>query len=128
MANDQHPTRSNGKICYIQIPAIDVNRSASFYKDVFGWNIRKRGDGQIAFDDSTGQVSGTWVVGRKAMTEPGLLVYIMVDSVATIVDTVVTNGGKIVQPIGMDAHEITARFTDPAGNVFGLYQEPAAAK
>jgi predicted enzyme related to lactoylglutathione lyase len=124
MANDQHPTRSNGKICYIEIPAIDVNRSASFYKDVFGWNIRKRGDGQIAFDDTTGQVSGTWVLGRKAMTEPGLLIYIMVDSVATIVDTVVANGGKIVQPIGMDAPEITARFTDPAGNVFGLYQEP----
>jgi predicted enzyme related to lactoylglutathione lyase len=124
MGNDQHPTRSNGKICYIEIPAIDVNRSASFYKDVFGWNIRKRGDGQIAFDDTTGQVSGTWVLGRKAATEPGLLIYIMVDSVATIVDTVVANGGKIVQPIGMDAPEITARFTDPAGNVFGLYQEP----
>jgi uncharacterized protein len=30
-----------------------------------------------------------------------------------------------VQPIGVDAPEITARFTDPAGNVFGLYQEPA---
>jgi predicted enzyme related to lactoylglutathione lyase len=125
MANDQRPTRSNGKICYMEIPAIDVNRSASFYKDVFGWNIRKRGDGKIAFDDTTGQVSGTWVVGRKAMTEPGLLVYIMVDSVATIVDTVVANGGKIVQPIGMDAPEITARFSDPAGNVFGLYQEPS---
>jgi hypothetical protein len=32
--------------------------------------------------------------------------------------------GKIVQPIGVDAHEITARFSDPAGNIFGLYQEP----
>jgi hypothetical protein len=29
-----------------------------------------------------------------------------------------------VQPIGGDAPEITARFTDPAGNIFGLYQEP----
>jgi hypothetical protein len=29
-----------------------------------------------------------------------------------------------VQPIGMDAPEITARFSDPAGNVLGLYQEP----
>ena len=36
------------------------------------------------------------------------------------------NGGKIVQPIGVDAPEITARFSDPAGNVLGLYQEPAA--
>jgi predicted enzyme related to lactoylglutathione lyase len=34
------------------------------------------------------------------------------------------NGGEIVQPIGADAPEITARFRDPAGNVVGLYQEP----
>jgi predicted enzyme related to lactoylglutathione lyase len=48
----------------------------------------------------------------------------MVDSVATTVDTVVAHGGEIVQPIGLDAPEITARFRDPAGNVIGLYQEP----
>jgi hypothetical protein len=30
----------------------------------------------------------------------------------------------VVQPIGADAPEITARFADPAGNIFGLYQEP----
>ena len=35
------------------------------------------------------------------------------------------NGGEIVQPIGADAPEITARFRDPSGNVLGLYQEPA---
>ena len=32
--------------------------------------------------------------------------------------------GEIVQPIGADAPEITARFRDPAGNVIGLYQQP----
>jgi hypothetical protein len=31
----------------------------------------------------------------------------------------------MVQPIGADAPEITARFRDPGGNVMGLYQEPA---
>jgi hypothetical protein len=35
------------------------------------------------------------------------------------------NGGRIVQRVGADAPEITARFSDPAGNIFGLYQEPA---
>ena len=48
----------------------------------------------------------------------------MVDSVAETIDAVVAQGGKIVQPIGMDAPEITARFSDPAGNIFGLYQQP----
>jgi hypothetical protein len=53
------------------------------------------------------------------------MVYVMVDSVAATVDALVANGGEIVQPIGADAPEITARFRDPAGNVIGLYQEPA---
>jgi len=119
------PTLANGKICYIEIPAIDIARSADFYKGVFAWNIRKRGDGSTSFDDATGEVSGTWVLGRSPATAPGLLVYIMVDNVAATLDVIAANGGEIVQPIGADAPEITARFSDPAGNVIGLYQEPA---
>ena len=119
------PTLTNGKICYIEIPAVDIRHSADFYAKLFGWKIRKRGDGSTAFDDATGQVSGTWVLGRPASSQPGLLVYIMVDSVAATIEAVVAHGGALVQPIGGDAPEITARFRDPAGNVIGLYQEPA---
>ncbi len=121
------PTLANGKICYLEMPAADIARSADFYKQVFGWNIRKRGDGSIAFDDTTGEVSGTWVLGRPPSPEPGLLFYVMVDSVAAAVDAVLANGGEIVQPIGADAPEITARFRDPAGNVIGLYQQPSGS-
>jgi uncharacterized protein len=119
------PTKSNGKICYIEIPATDIQRSAEFYKNIFGWQIRQRGDGSTAFDDTVGEVSGTWVLGRPAAKAPGLLIYIMVDSVAETVDAVIANGGEIAQPIGADAPEITVRFRDPAGNVIGLYQQPA---
>ena len=118
------PTRANGKICYIEIPALDIARSAGFYKSVFGWRIRTRGDGSTAFDDPTGEVSGTWTMGRPPSPHPGLLIYIMVDSVAAAIDAVVAHGGEVVQPIGADAPEITARFRDPGGNVRGLYQQP----
>ena len=124
MTNENRPTLSNGKICYVEIPAIDVSVSVRFYQEAFGWQVRQRGDGSIAFDDTVGEVSGTWVKGRRPSPEPGILIYIMVDSVAAAIEAVVANGGKIVQPIGMDAPEITARFSDPAGNVFGLYQQP----
>ena len=117
------PTFANGKICYIEIPATDIAASSDFYRKVFGWNIRKRDNGSTAFDDSVGEVSGTWILGRPPASEPGLMVYMMVDSVSATLDLIVANGGKIVQPIGADAPEITARFRDPAGNVFGLYQE-----
>jgi uncharacterized protein len=118
------PTYGNGKICYIEMPAADIARSADFYGKVFGWHIRQRGDGSTAFDDAVGEVSGRWVLQRPPAATPGLLVYVMVDSIAATVAAVVANGGEIVQPIGGDAPEITARFRDPAGNVLGLYQEP----
>jgi predicted enzyme related to lactoylglutathione lyase len=119
------PTLANGKICYIEIPATDIARSADFYTRSFGWNIRKRGDGATSFDDTVGQVSGAFVLNRPPSPQPGLLIYIMVDSAATTLEAITANGGEIVQPIGADAPEITARFRDPAGNVLGLYQEPA---
>jgi uncharacterized protein len=64
------------------------------------------------------------VAGRNATTEAGILIYIMVDNVTSTVKAIISNGGKIVQPVGADAPEITTRFSDPAGNIFGLYQEP----
>lgn len=119
------PSRTNGKVCYIEIPATDIECSAQFYQSVFGWNVRKRGDGHLAFDDGPGNVSGTWVHGRPPAGDPGFVIYIMVDDVAAAVDAVTAHGGVIVQPIGVDAPEITARFRDPGGNVLGLYQEPS---
>jgi len=121
------PTFGNGKICYIEIPATTVEKSAEFYHRVFGWTLRKRGDGNTAFDDAVGEVSGTWVLNRPPSTTPGLLVYIMVDNADETVQAVVAAGGEIVQAIGADAPEITARFRDPGGNVVGIYQEPKKA-
>ncbi len=118
------PTSANGKICYVEIPATDVQRSAEFYQQVFGWTTRRRGDGALAFDDAIGEVSGTWTTGRPASPTPGLLLYVMVDDAAATVASIEAHGGTIVQPIGGDAPEITARFADPAGNVLGIYQEP----
>jgi len=126
MSDDHQPTSRHGKICYVEIPADNVARSASFYQTVFAWNIRKRGDGATAFDDTIGEVSGAFVLNRKPTTEVGLLFYIMVDDIQSTIEKLVAHGGRITQPVGMDSPEITARFADPFGNIIGLYQEPAS--
>jgi predicted enzyme related to lactoylglutathione lyase len=120
------PTIGNGKVCYLEIPAADVETSSAFYAAVFGWQSRRRGDGALAFDDGVGEVSGSWVTGRPASTGAGLLVYVMVDDIEATMAAITAQGGMIVQPVGADAPEITARFTDPFGNLLGLYQEPPA--
>jgi uncharacterized protein len=116
------PTFGNGKICYIEIPATDIARSADFYQRVFGWKVRTNNEGRTSFDDGVGEVSGTWVLGRPANTTPGLMLHVMVDSAAATLEAIVANGGRVMQPIGADAPEITAKFLDPAGNLIGLYQ------
>lgn len=117
------PTKTNGKICYVEIPTTDIDQSAAFYTRVFGWKTRRRGDGSTAFDDATGQVSGSWRLGRPAQDGPGLMLYVMVDDAAATCEAIAGQGGEIVQPIGADVGEITARFKDPSGNVLGVYQK-----
>lgn len=123
MNNQKHPTFGNGKICYLELPSRDVEESAKFYEAVFEWQIRRRSDGNWAFDDIVNEVSGTWRTDRAPATELGLLVHIMVDDIEESMKSVIDNGGKIIQQVGMEAPEITARFTDPTGNILGLFQQ-----
>jgi predicted enzyme related to lactoylglutathione lyase len=128
MTTSTTPANKTGKICYVEIPATDIGRSAEFYERAFGWKTRRRGDGAIAFDDAVNGVSGTWVLGRPPSSEPGLMVYIMVASAARTVDAVVAAGGEIVQHVNPDEGEVVARFRDPAGNVLGIYQDRGLAE
>ena len=121
MENKNHPTFGNGKICYIEIPSIDIKQSAAFYRNVFSWNIREDNVGNVSFDDTVGEVSGMWVLDRKPATEIGFLISIMVSSIPVTLDLITTNGGKVL-PVDTDPSEKTARFSDPTGNIFCLYQ------
>ena len=90
------PTLGNGKICYIEIPAIEIARSSNFYQRVFGWNIRTNRAGRVSFDDGVGQVSGAWVLGRRPTSEAGLMLYVMVDNAAATIGLIVANGGEVL--------------------------------
>jgi uncharacterized protein len=118
------PTLRHGKICYVEIPAADVLRSATFYHRALGWRIHERGDGAFSFEDAVNEVSGTWVRGRKPQVSPGLLLYILVDDVVASLEAVLANGGRAVRRTRAHAPELSARFRDPAGNVLGLCQKP----
>ena len=82
--------------------------------------------GAITFDDSTGEVSGHWVPGRPP-AKPGVLFYLWVDDIDAAVERVRAEGCEIVQGLGGDPGELTARFRDPGGSIVGLYEEPRAA-
>jgi predicted enzyme related to lactoylglutathione lyase len=114
------------RLCYLEIPAIDVHQSAAFYEKVFGWNIRHRDTDRPSFDDATGNVSGAWVTGRAPSHEAGLLPSIWVDGIDEVLARIVAHGGTVVEPVHHDHPDSTcwiATFRDPAGNMMRLYQE-----
>jgi predicted enzyme related to lactoylglutathione lyase len=115
---------TSGEVRYLQIPAEDPERSAAFYASVFGWEIRRRADGAIAFDDGSGHVSGMWVTGHPPASDPGLIVWIRVANVGAALAAVEVHGGEVVMPLTPQKPvEAIATFRDPAGNVLGVFHE-----
>ena len=115
----------HGKICYLEIPAKTAEASADFYSSIFGWKIRRRGDGELAFDDPSG-VSGTWVRESDRTPDERTRTYIMVDVIADTLKRIEAAGGRVLTPrtdigSGMGSFAV---FADPVGNEFGLYEEP----
>src|ERR1043165_2292219 len=88
----------HGKICYLEIPAKTGEASADFYAKIFGWKVRPRGDGNLAFDDAEGGVSGTWVKESDRTPDETTRVYIMVDSIADTLKQIEGSGGRILTP------------------------------
>jgi predicted enzyme related to lactoylglutathione lyase len=108
------PTLATGKICYVEIPAVDVERSSRFYHDAFGWELRARGDGAIAFDDAVKEVSGSWVTGRPPSAEPGILVHIMVADLEAALATVRAAGGHVLNEDAAPGEYVGTFATRPA--------------
>ena len=115
----------HGKICYLEIPANTPQASADFYSSIFGWKVRRRGDGELAFDDAGG-VSGTWVKKSDRTPKERTRTYVMVDDIAATLKRIAAAGGRVLTPrtdIGSGTGAF-AIFADPVGNEFGLYEEP----
>lgn len=60
------------------------------------------------------------------MTEAGIIISIMVDDAEVTRKLVNDNGGKIIFSMKMDSGEVILHFTDPAGNIMGIYQEASS--
>jgi len=113
----------DGGISYLHIPAVDARTSAEFYETVFGWTVHGKDTSRPSFSDRTGHVAGAWMTDQEVSATPGLLPYIYVDDVRTVVECIEANGGEIVVAPYAEGNLTVATFRDPAGNVMGLWQE-----
>lgn len=117
----QHPV--HGQLGYLQLPAIDISRSAAFYRAVLGWNVAESGGfegpgvmGQLTTDLRPAEVGG-----------PAL--WWSVDRLSPTLETVVAQGGTVQGPPESDNGERwLVTVIDPAGNTIGLVAPPSAPR
>jgi hypothetical protein len=115
-----------GGLTYLEIPAVDPARSATFYERVVGWQSQSDDRHQVKFSDPAGCLVGRFVPCRTISREPGLLPYIYVADIRAAVDCAPAGGGEVVKPPYPEGNLLVALVRDPAGNIIGLWQAQSA--
>ncbi|MEO6083424.1 MAG: VOC family protein [Umezawaea sp.] len=105
-----------GRIGYLQLPAVDIARSAAFYESVFGWST----DPATGSFEAPGMI-GQWITDRLPGTTGGPVVWICADDLSPTLDRVVEAGGAVHgKPRLDDGERWLAEIDDPAGNRIGV--------
>jgi predicted enzyme related to lactoylglutathione lyase len=118
-SNDQRPSGNHprhGQIGYLQLPALDVARSAAFYEAVFGWSV----DPTHGSFEAPG-VIGQWTTQRTPSSKDGPVVWICADQLGPALRRVEANGGTVHGSPQLDGGERwLTEIDDPAGNRLGV--------
>jgi predicted enzyme related to lactoylglutathione lyase len=110
----------HGELCYLQIPALDIANSVSFYEKIFGWQIER----PYSSFEAPGLI-GQWVDDRPPADAAGLLAWINVDCIDDTLELVRAEGGAVLELPSADGPRWLATIRDPGGDVLGLVQHGA---
>jgi predicted enzyme related to lactoylglutathione lyase len=109
-------------IVHIELPAEDRMAAAKFYSDLFGWDIQDAPEMNYAtFHD--GSLGGGFNPLSNDVEPGDVIIYINSDDVLADLERIEAAGGKTVMP-KMDVGDLgyIAWFSDPTGNVVGLFE------
>ena len=121
-----------GRVVHFEIPADDVERAQSFYREAFGWQITPMPEmnytliGTTATDETgaptdPGAINGGMMQRQGRFTAP--VVTIETDDIESTLQQVEKLGGAVVEPkMAVGEMGFAAYFSDTEGNVVGLWQ------
>jgi uncharacterized protein len=121
-----------GRVIHFEVPADDVARAQTFYREAFGWQITSMPEMNYSLIVTTevdeqggpkepGAVNGGMMTRSGEFTSP--VITIEADDIDQALSTVERLGGKTVMPRTPVADMgFTAYFRDTEGNVIGLWQ------
>ena len=121
----------HNRICWIDVPVADLDRSIRFYSAVLNINVPKESFEDFEFgvlEHSEGNGGCLVVQPENINGDTGALVYFNVNGrIRDAVEQVTRNGGAIlmeIHPIG--PHGFRSMFRDSEGNRFALHSETDA--
>ncbi|HXV28202.1 MAG TPA: VOC family protein [bacterium] len=114
---------TSGKIDYIEIRTKDLQKTKTFFQQLFGWKFQDYGPDYTAFDD--GRMKGGFYPARSvaSVAAGSTLVVFYTPSLEDYEKKVVNLGGKIVKAIFSFPGGRRFHFTDPGGSEFALWSD-----
>ena len=113
-------------VMHFEITGPDGPGLQRFYRDLFDWKIDTNNEWQYGMVEKNGDqgigggIAGDQEGGRRVS------VYAEVDDPQQYLDKAVSLGGNVVMPVtDMGGGMFIAMFTDPAGNVTGVFKNAA---
>jgi predicted enzyme related to lactoylglutathione lyase len=115
---------THGQIGYLQLPALDVERSAAFYRTVFGWTVEP----EYGSFEAPG-IIGQWTTDLEPAGSGGPVLWIHADNLEPTLRTVAESGGTVRSRPRLDNGERwLADVDDPAGNRIGIVAPARTAR
>lgn len=120
----------NNKVVHFEIPSDNPEKSISFFQNVFGWQFQKFGNEDywvvMTGDEKQPGINGGLM--KKRDPRQPIVNSILVESVDDHILKIEAAGGKIVVPkMAIPSVGWLAYFTDPDGNIHGIYQNDPTA-
>jgi predicted enzyme related to lactoylglutathione lyase len=114
-----------GEICYIEIPAPNLEKAKRFYGTVFQWEVSDSDLGETAYAMFQAAGLDGGLDPRKEVVDKGVLLYLKVEEIPAKLKEIENAGSQVVanktQVIeGSDDYGFMALFRDPNGNRLGL--------
>jgi hypothetical protein len=121
-----------GRVVHFEIPFDDGQRARSFYRDAFGWELQEIPEMDYTMVSSgpsgdqgptePGYIGGG-MLNRSGAPAPAPVIVIDVDDIDAALEKIMKLGGStVVGRTPVADMGFSAYFTDPEGNVMGLWE------
>lgn len=121
----------SNRVVHFEIPCNDPQKTMDFFKAVFGWDFQQFGTEEywtVTTGDSKVPGINGGIMKKRDPKQP-VVNSIDVADLDKAVEKVESSGGKIVVPkMPIPTVGWLAYFTDPDGNIHGMYQHDPSAK